>query len=208
MLTRVPLYARIPGGAADFVSRAPVSLFDVPHTMCELQGIDVTGDGSGKHGINFARSLLPQLMHGAEGDLSGFVHSEGGFSSYNELFPGGSDHVPDDPKGMYWPRAQEEMSEGGTGSPKFVMRRNLTAKIVYRPLGGSELYNLVADPRELSNVWDDPAHALLRAELLDGLLAWLVNTSDATPMHTDPRGMPKHPHEAGACALSGADGPF
>jgi len=34
---------------------------------------------------------------------------------------------------MYWPCAQEEMSDGGNGSPKWVMRRNLTHKLVFRP---------------------------------------------------------------------------
>eukprot|EP00966_Prymnesium_polylepis_P220279 5095655-Prymnesium_polylepis.1 len=100
------------------------------------------------------------------------------------------------------------MSDGGTGSPKWVMRRNLTHKLVYRPAGESELYLLADDPRELANRWDDPAHAGVRASLLDGLLGWLVNTSDITPMHTDPRGMPACPHAASACAAGGGLGPY
>ena len=127
ILTRVPLYARIPGGAAGFVSKAPVQLMDIPHTICMLAGIDVIGDGSGQWGINFGTDLTPQLSAGNnEGDLARFVYAEGGFKFYNELFPGGSDHVPNNSKGMYWPRAQEEMSNNGTGSPKWVMRRNLS----------------------------------------------------------------------------------
>lgn len=82
-----------------------------------------------------------------------FVYSEGGFGFYNELFPGGSDHVPDDPRQMYYPRAQEEMSGDGTGSPKWVMMRNLTHKVVYRPKGISELYDYTKDPLELENLW-------------------------------------------------------
>eukprot|EP00966_Prymnesium_polylepis_P176698 4091334-Prymnesium_polylepis.1 len=75
VLTRVPLYARLPrphAAAAGFVSRAPVSLFDVPHTICELAGVDVTGDGSGPNGINFGVSFADTLRRGAEGDLSRF----------------------------------------------------------------------------------------------------------------------------------------
>ena len=80
VLTRVPLYARIPGGARGLVSRAPVSLFDIPHTMCELQGINVAGDGphTGVMGRNFASSLLPTLRDGHEGNLHRVVYSEGG----------------------------------------------------------------------------------------------------------------------------------
>ena len=200
VLTRVPLFARIPGGAAGAVVRAPVSLFDVPHTICALAGIDVTGDGSGPHGINYGVDLSRQLRTGAEADLARFVYSEGGFSFRNELFPMGSDHVPDDPKGMYWPRAQEEMSDDGNGSPKWAMRRNLTHKLVYRPRGESELYDLGADPRELTNLWASAAAAALRSEMVAGLTEWLLQTSDATPMHTDPRGPPAYPHPASACA--------
>ena len=39
VLTRVPLYMRIPGGAQGFVSKAPVQSLDIPHTMCLLAGI-------------------------------------------------------------------------------------------------------------------------------------------------------------------------
>jgi len=96
------------------VSKAPVSLMDIPHTICLLAGINVTGGGGaddvtmgelGPNGINFGQSLVPALK-GTEGDMARFVYSEGGFFFANELFPGGSDHVGPSPKGMYWPRAQ------------------------------------------------------------------------------------------------------
>ena len=46
------------------------------------------------------------------------------------------------------------MGKDGNGSPRWVMLRNLTAKLVHRPLGNSELYDLVQDPRELQNVYN------------------------------------------------------
>jgi arylsulfatase A-like enzyme len=207
VLTRVPLFARIPGGAAGAVIRAPVSLFDVPHTICALAGLDMTGDGSGPHGITFGTDLSVQLRTGAQLDTARFVYSEGGFSSRNELFPMGSDHVPNDPKGMYYPRAMEEMSDDGNGSPKWAMRRNLTHKLVYRPRGESELYDFTTDPRELTNLYGTPAAAGLQGEMMAGLTEWLLQTSDVTPMHTDARGTPPYPHAASACATSGAVGP-
>jgi choline-sulfatase len=210
ILSRVPVYARIPGAspaAAGFVAKAPISLFDIPHTICELAGINVTGDGSGKYGINFGTSLKDQLLHAKEGDMSRFVYSEGGFGFRNEVFPMGSDHVVDDPRGLYYPRAMEEMSDDGNGSPKWVMRRNLTHKIVYRPRGRSELYDFTEDPRELRNLWDDHDYAMVKAELLSGLMEWLVETGDVSPMHHDPRGTPPFPTPASACAISGALGP-
>lgn len=204
VLTRVPLYARVPGAsfaARGFVSRAPVQLFDIPHTICILAGVNVTGDGSGPFGINYGKSLTPQLLHGEEGELGRFVYAEGGFSSYNELFPGGSDHVEDDPHGMYWPRAQEEMSGGGTGSPKWIMRRNLTHKLVYRPSGQSELYLLKEDPRELRNEWGSQKSIAAQTSLLTGLLDWLVSTSDVTPIHRDSRAVPSYPHPVSKCVV-------
>merc|ERR1711939_655604 len=161
--------------------------FDIPHTMCELAGIDVTGDGSGKYGINFGSSLKSQLLEGRDGDMSRFVYSEGGFGFRNEVFPMGSDHVPKDPRGLYYPRAMEEMSDNGNGSPKWVMRRNLTHKIVYRPRGISELYDFTRDPLELNNLWEDHSYGSVKAEMLSGLMEWLVETGDASPVHADPR---------------------
>eukprot|EP00927_Polykrikos_kofoidii_P013079 TRINITY_DN15693_c0_g1_i1.p1 TRINITY_DN15693_c0_g1~~TRINITY_DN15693_c0_g1_i1.p1 ORF type:complete len:615 (+),score=62.81 TRINITY_DN15693_c0_g1_i1:89-1846(+) len=211
VLTRVPLIARVPGASPlskGFVAQAPVALMDVPHTICLLAGIDVKGDGSGKYGVNFGESLVSQLVHGVEGDMGRFVYSEGGFGFRNEVFPMGSDHVPNDPKGYYYPRALEEMSDDGNGSPKWVMRRNLTHKLVYRPKGESELYDLVDDPRELTNRWDVPAYAAIRSELLGGLLEWMVQTGDVSPVHKDPRGLPSYPYAASTCASGGSLGPY
>lgn len=210
VLTRVPVFARIPGAspkARGFVAHAPIQLFDIPHTICELAGINVTGDGSGQYGVNFGRSLVPQLRHGMDGDKSRYVYSEGGFGFWNEVFPMGSDHVANDPKGMYYPRALEEMSDNGNGSPKWVMQRNLTHKLVYRPRGTSELYDYTRDPRELNNIFDDPSYAALKAEMLAELMQWLVQTGDVTPMHSDPRGVPKYPYPASSCATAEVVGP-
>jgi choline-sulfatase len=212
VLTRVPVYARVPGAsskAKGFVAKAPIQLFDIPHTICELAGINVTGDGSGQYGINFGKSLVSQLQQGSDtdDDMARFVYSEGGFGFRNEVFPMGSDHVPNDPKGMYYPRAIEEMSDNGNGSPKWVMRRNLTHKLVYRGRGDSELYDFTTDPQELNNLWEDPNYAALKTELMSGLMEWMLQTGDVTPMHTDPRGLPKYPHPASACATGGVVGP-
>jgi arylsulfatase A-like enzyme len=43
-----------------------------------------------------------------------------------------------------------------------------------------ELYDLAADPGELYNLWDDPAHAARKADLLARLMDTLVATEDRT----------------------------
>ena len=57
VLTRVPLFARIPGGAAGAVVRAPVSLF-------YRAGIDVTGDGSGRTASTLASTCRRSCAQG------------------------------------------------------------------------------------------------------------------------------------------------
>ena len=192
VLTRVPLFIRVPGGRKGYVSKAPVQTADIMETMIDLAGIETDF-------VRFAKSLLPVVKPGSHGhieeDTKRFVFSEGGFYFRSELFPGGSDHVPNNPKGMYWPRAQEEMSNNGTGSPKWVMIRNLTAKLVYRPLGISELYDLTEDPRELKNLYksDILYHKKLKEELQKQLMEWLVQTGDVPPLRNDYRGPPPFP---------------
>lgn len=208
VLTRVPLFARVPGGKPGQVAQGPVQTADIMETMLDLAGVK-------SDFVRFAYPLTKLLM-GGEGvspqvaskhnesddvglevspvndqdDLARTVYSEGGFFFHSELFPGGSDHVKDDPKGMYWPRAQEEMSGNGTGSPKWVMLRNLTHKFVYRPLGQSELYDLKSDPRELRNVINVPKYAQVGVEMKEKMMEWLVTTGDVPPLRNDPRGTP------------------
>ena len=36
----------------------------------------------------------------------------------------------------------------------------------------------------------------MQAKLMAGLMEWLVQTGDVTPVHTDSRGLPKYPYAA------------
>ncbi len=80
------------------------------------------------------------------------------------------------------------------GNPRAVMIRNLTSKLVYRPTGVSELYDLTLDPRETRNLYLDPAYSSLRANLTAQLLDWMVLTSDITPDNLDSRDLPPFPN--------------
>ena len=44
-----------------------------------------------------------------------------------------------------------------------------------------ELYNVKDDPEDLNNLWDDPAHAAVRAELVERLLIELINEEGGDP---------------------------
>jgi hypothetical protein len=70
------------------------------------------------------------------------------------------------------------------------MIRTLDHKLIHRPGGVSELYDLRADPRECRNVHEQPDYATVRGELERQLLDWYVRTADVTPFAEDPRGLP------------------
>jgi hypothetical protein len=59
-------------------------------------------------------------------------------------------------------------------------------KLVYRPSGGSELYDYAADPREERNVFDGPQYGEVRRKLEDRLLQRHVRASDVVPHEPNP----------------------
>ena len=93
VLTRVPLAARIPNGLEQRVVKGPVQTFDIMETFLDLAGIK-------NEFVRFGTSLLEHITNQEYDDLSRVVYSEGGFYYHSEVFPGGSDHVKDNPHGM------------------------------------------------------------------------------------------------------------
>ena len=79
ILTRVPMIARIPGGAKGHVVEEPINSFDLFATLTDMAGVNVTH-------VHFARSFLPQLK-GEKGNESRTVYSEGGYYYYREFEP-------------------------------------------------------------------------------------------------------------------------
>ena len=189
MLTRVPLIARVPGGAPGVRVAAPVQTLDLFATLLDLARVNAsTLDRT--HSV----SLLPAIMGAVPASSWAprpYASSDAGY------VPGTKEVEPLDPaqaalyadvRNMYWPRGVEELTPGHCD--RAVMLKNATAKIVYRVSGVSELYDLVNDPLELMNRWGEPAHAALQAALTADLLAFLVSTADVTPLFEDDRGLP------------------
>ena len=71
------------------------------------------------------------------------------------------------------------------------MVRTAWHKLIYRTADLCELYDVQADPRELSNLYGQPQAAEAQAELERRLLCWHVRTADVTPWREDPRGLPR-----------------
>jgi len=183
-LTRVPLLVRAPGMASGHVVEEPVELFDVMATVLELAGVEA------RH-THFARSLVPQLR-GAPGDPQRAVFAEGGYDPHEphafEGHPGGEQFLRQR-EHIYFPKARLQQ-EVPASVCRSTMIRTQTHKLIRRPLGVSELYDLEADPRELRNLYGDPVHAAAQHDLEGRLLDWYVHTGDVVPFDEDPRGLP------------------
>ena len=184
-LTRVPLLARLPGGAAGHEAPEPVELFDIMATTLELAGVEAWH-------THFARSLVPQL-HGEAGDPDRAVFAEGGYDPHEphafEGYPPRGSRF-EDPRQIYYPKARLQQDRPDTVC-RATMIRTMAHKLVRRTRDINELYDLREDPRELVNVYDDPAHAAARAELEDRMLDWHIRTADVVPFDENPRGLPE-----------------
>ena len=180
--TRVPLIARIPGGESGHTVREQVELVDVLPTVLDLAGVEATHRHMG-------RSLVPQLQ-GAAGDPTRHVFAEGGYDLEDlSAFEGAPGDLAD-PAGVYWPKGRQQQ-EHPESVCRAVMIRSLTHKLIHRPRGQSELYDLASDPQELCNRHGAPALAAVQADLEKRLLNWFALTSDVVPAHKDKRGHPR-----------------
>ncbi len=183
-LTRVPLLVRAPGARAGHTVRGPVELMDVMATALDLAGVPA------RH-THFSRSLVPELR-GQRDDLGRAVYAEGGYALHEpRSFEGRwADYdIPRDPTHIYWPKGLLQQ-ERPLSVCRATMIRTLEWKLVRRPDEVSELYDLTADPRELRNVYPEPAYRKVRERLERQLLDWLVQTSDVVPWDEDSRGLP------------------
>ena len=179
-LTSVPLIIRTPGGAKGRLVDGITQLYDVMATCLELAGV------TARH-THFAQSLMPQLR-GAPGDPARIGFIEGGYNAYEpECF----ENLPLKPEHIYYPkiRLQNDRPETIT---RATMMRTTDFKLVLRPDGVSEFYDLKKDPRELENVFGHATYAATQAKLQQAMLDWYIRTSDVTPRGLkDERDLPR-----------------
>lgn len=71
--------------------------------------------------------------------------------------------------------------------------RTTQFKLVLRPAGQNELYDLANDPRELHNVYGDRLYAPARGQLSRQMLDWYIHTADVAPGKHNPHGFPQSP---------------
>jgi arylsulfatase A-like enzyme len=178
--TRVPFLIRAPGGRQGHVVREPVELFDLMATVLDLAGIHA------RH-THFARSLTPQLA-GAPGDPHRAAFAEGGYAVHELHCFEGRD-AGRSSWDIYYPKGKLQQDVPGSVC-RTAMVRTQTHKLIHRPEGMSELYDLLADPRELRNLHGEAVYSAARQDLERRLLDWYVQTADVTPFDEDPRRLP------------------
>lgn len=166
-LVRVPLIVSWPGRVPESVrDDSMVSTIDIVPTLLQLQGIDAPPEFHGEP--------LPTVTDATPRDAA--------FSEY------GSDGPPftmADLEAMPEPYGYETLIASlqwreAEGDRRMV--RTSRWKYVHDPLSPpeelDELYDLEADPAELTNVAADPANAGVVARMRDRLEAWRASTGD------------------------------
>ena len=181
---------RTPGGSKEHVVEEPIEAFDMMATVLDLADIEP------QH-THFARSLTPQL-NGAAGDPDRAAFADGGYAKFEprcfEMSEGGSS-AGWKPEGIYYPKGKQQQDHP-LSVCRATMIRTRSAKLIHRPEGVSELYDLDEDPKELENLYGRSEHASLQQELTTRLLDHCVQTSDTSPWDEDPRGLPKEGQRA------------
>ena len=97
------------------------------------------------------------------------------------------DQFARNPEHIYYPKGQLQQTHPNSVC-RDVMMRTATHKLVHRPTGVGELYDLAADPLELRNLHGAVEYAEIQAALERRLLDWTIQTADVTPFGEDPRG--------------------
>lgn len=163
-LVRVPLIISYPSHIPSGVREdSMVNLIDIVPTLFQLQDIDIPASMQGEP--------LPVATH--------FPSRDATFSEYGK---GEKPFTWDDLHAMPKPYGRKTLLQSlqwreREGRRKMIRTREW--KYIHDPMGDKdELYNLIADPWELSNVINDSANKSIVDELRLQLLDWSISTED------------------------------
>ena len=168
-LVRIPFLATGPGIRPNDDRTNFISLVDVMPTLCEAIGAEIPFGCQG-------RSFWPIL--------AGEPYPAEEFSSiYSEIGFGSLPYGPEERPPLHFPYEGPTYDElnSVTQSGSIKMVRKGDWKLVYELMVRAELYDLATDPGELDNLYDDPAHAGRKTDMLEELLYWTVRTEDPLP---------------------------
>lgn len=169
VLMRIPLMVVGPGVVAKVNESDFVSLADLFPTLCEAVGQQIPLGAQG-------RSIWPMLTGGD--------YPEEEFSSvYAERGYGGIPYDEEAHPPLHFPYDTTKYDELNTVTQSGFTRmvRQGDWKLSYDNVGRAELYDVVADPMELDNRYEDPSAAEFRMTLTERLLWWSTRLTDDLP---------------------------
>lgn len=179
-LTRVPFIIKPPKNVSvePGIRDALVELIDFPATVEDLLGIE-------PNHTHFGKSLLP-LIKGEADEHRDAVFSEGGRLHGETHCMELESTDQQQPGALYYPRLSLQRSEGPEHT-KAIMCRTKDYKYVQRLYEDDELYDLNADPDEVTNRIHDPELKEVLLELKERLLTFHLATSDVVRHKPDAR---------------------
>ncbi|WP_303973816.1 sulfatase-like hydrolase/transferase [Streptococcus merionis] len=155
------------------ISKAQVELLDLPATIAELAGFELSYTQSGK---SFLGAVAGSEEH------KDAVFCEGG-RIHGEVQAMEAGHGPESP---YWPRLSTQCSEGPEHT-KAVMCKMGKYKYIMRLYEYDELYNLDEDPMELDNLAVKDEYSQIIQEMKNRVTRFYMETTDFVPMGRDKR---------------------
>lgn len=155
------------------ISKAQVELLDLPATIAELAGFDLSY-------TQFGKSLLTSVA--GQEEHRDAVFCEGG-RIHGETQAMEQGHGPKSP---YWPRLSAQCSEGPEHT-KALMCKMGDYKYVMRLYETDELYNLQEDPMEINNLAVLPEYEGMIQQFKSRVARFYMETTDFVPNKKDPR---------------------
>lgn len=164
----VPLLVRVPGVADDGRHVAePVSQIDVVPTILDAMGQPVPEGLQGYSLMPFLRGEEPSLP---EGDV--VVEWQGYNNGFGDVI-GQPSILP-----VWRETATEEEIVTALGDPVRTVITPEGWKLNWSSIGEDELYNLTEDPYETRNLYAEPGHEEVIADLKDRIRRWQARTGD------------------------------
>ena len=186
-LTRVPLLIKPPKNIPldPGISNSMVELVDFYATAMDLAGVQPTH-------THFGHSLRPVLAD-RSAKVRDYVFCEGGRQpgeTHCDEYHRNSKNGKGAPTTtVYWPKMKAQSEDDAHA--KGIMMRDERYKYISRTVGKDELYDLQADPQEMTNRIDDESLAPVVVDMQRKMLKWLEATDDIVPFELDERFTPE-----------------
>ncbi|OAQ40859.1 hypothetical protein A5893_05230 [Pedobacter psychrophilus] len=175
-LIRIPMLWHGPGIVPEMKPKDDhISNVDIMPTICDLLNVDLPDGVQG-------RSLLPILtkMPYPKEEFSSIIIQQG----YGGLhFTNLEEYDPYTQDGNLV-KGKEEFDELNTWTQSGMLRglRKGDWKLIYDMQGNGKMYNLVKDPAEIHDLFNNRKYAAEQMDLLQAMMQWELRTQDPLPL--------------------------